>query len=158
MKAYLALLSLATLCLGASNPAAQAEAATASLQWATTPSLLPPGALIAVVSGNPAAPGPSTIELSMPNGYKMPPHFHPTDERVQVKQGTLLIGMGDRLDAKKTLPLAVGDTVLAPAGFHHYSIAKAKTVVSVTFLGPYTITYVNASEAPRQGSNFPYGY
>lgn len=158
MKACLALLSIATLGLGGSDLVAQAEAATTALQWATAPSLLPQGALIAVVSGNPAEPGRSTIELSMPNGYKMPPHFHPTDERVEVKQGTLLIGMGDRLDIKKTLPLAVGDTVLAPAGFHHYSIAKGKTVVAVTFLGPYTITYVNASEAPRQGSNFPYGY
>jgi len=53
--------------------------------------------------GDPAEPGRSTIQLSMPNGYTMSPHFHPTDERVQVVQGTLLIGMGDRLDAKKTL-------------------------------------------------------
>jgi hypothetical protein len=52
----------------------------------------------------------------MPDGYKMPPHYHPTDERVKVKQGTLLVGMGDRFDAKKTMPLAVGDTINAPAG------------------------------------------
>lgn len=116
MRAYLALLSIATLCLGAANLAAQAEAASASLQWTTAPSLLPPGARIAVVSGDPAGPGRSTIQLSMPNGYTMPPHFHPTDEWVQLVKGTLLIGMGDRLDPKKTLPLAVGDTVLAPAG------------------------------------------
>jgi quercetin dioxygenase-like cupin family protein len=93
----------------------------------------------------------------MPDGYRMPPHFHPTDERVEVKQGTLLVGMGDRLDARKTLPLAVGDTILAPAGFHHYSIAKGTTVVSVRFIGPYTITYVHAYEAPRQRA-FPNGY
>ncbi len=65
--------------------------------------------------------------------------------------------MGDRLDVKKTMALAVGDTALAPAGMHHYSVAKGKTVVSVTFVGPYTITYVNASEAPRQRL-FPSGY
>jgi hypothetical protein len=59
---------------------------------------------------------------------------------------------------QKTLALAVGDTALAPAGFHHYSIAKGTTVVEVTFIGPYTITYVNDYQAPRQGSNFPYGY
>lgn len=93
----------------------------------------------------------------MPDGYRMPPHFHPTDERVEVKQGTLLIGMGDKLDAGKTLPLAVGDTAVAPAGIHHYSVAKGATVVAVTFLGPYTITYVNAYEVPRHGS-FPNGY
>ena len=86
-----------------------------------------------------------------------PPHFHPTDEHVEVKQGTLLIGMGDRLDIKKTIPVAVGDTGTAPAGVHHYSVAKGATVVAVTFIGPYTITYVNAHEVPRQGF-FPYGH
>jgi mannose-6-phosphate isomerase-like protein (cupin superfamily) len=113
--------------------------------------------MIAVVSGDPTGPDQSTIQLSMPDGYRMPPHYHPTDERVEVKQGTLLVGMGDRLDARKTLPLAVGDTLVAPAGFHHYSVAKGTTVVSATFVGPYTITYVHAYEAPRQAS-FPYGY
>lgn len=94
----------------------------------------------------------------MPDGYRMPPHFHPSYERVEVKQGTLLVGMGDRLDPKRTLPLGVGDTILAPAGMHHYSIAKGSTMVSVSFIAPYTITYVNANEAPRQQRSFPYGY
>lgn len=137
--------------------AAQTPAPATRLQWAVAPPLLPPGALIAVVSGDPAAPGQSTIELSMPDGYRMPPHFHPTDERVEVKQGTLLVGMGDRLDTRKTMPLTVGDTGVAPAGVHHYSIASGTTVIAVTFIGPYTITYVNAYEAPRQRS-FPFGY
>jgi quercetin dioxygenase-like cupin family protein len=156
MKVLIAVLCSAAMLPGTPGLAAQ-EAATASpLQWAVAPSLLPPGALIAVVSGDPTGPGQSTIELSMPDGYRMPPHFHPTDERVEVKQGTLLVGMGDRLDAKKTLPLAVGDTAVAPAGVHHYSVAKGMTIVSVTFIGPYTITYVNDYEAPRQRP-FPYG-
>ena len=59
----------------------------------------------------------------LPDGYRTPPHSHPTVERVEVKQGTFLVGMGDRLDAKKTLPLTVGDTAVAPAGMHHYSVA-----------------------------------
>src|SRR5690349_23816002 len=90
----------------------------------------------------------------MPDGYRMPPHFHPTDERIEVKQGTLLVGMGDRLDARKTMPLDVGDTALAPAGVHHYSVAKGETVVAVTFIGPYTITYVNPPK-PRDNALFP---
>jgi quercetin dioxygenase-like cupin family protein len=110
-----------------------------------------------VVSGDPTRPGRFTIELAMPDDYRMPPHFHPSDERAEVKQGTLLVGMGDRLDARKTLPLAAGDTAVAPTGVHHYSIAKRATVVAVTFMGPYTITYLNAYEAPRQGA-FPNGY
>lgn len=134
--ALIALLSSTAFLLGSPGLAAQAVATPTALRWAAAPSLLPPGALIAVVSGDPTGPGQSTIELSMPDGYRMPPHLHPTDEHVEVKQGTLLIGMGDRLDVRKTIPVAVGDTGTAPAGMHHYSVARGATVVAVTFMGP----------------------
>jgi quercetin dioxygenase-like cupin family protein len=93
----------------------------------------------------------------MPNGYRIPPHSHPSDEHVEVKEGTLLVGMGDLLDPKSTLALAAGDSATAPAGMHHFSIARGRTVVSATFIGPYTITYVRAEDAPRP-RNFPFGY
>jgi quercetin dioxygenase-like cupin family protein len=156
-QVLIALLSSSAWLVGASDLTAQDVAAAEPLRWAVAPPLLPPGAMIAVISGDPADRRQSTIELSMPDGYRMPPHFHPTHERVEVKQGTLLVGMGDRFDAKKTLPLSAGDTINAPPGFHHYSVAKGTTVVSVTFIGPYTITYVHAWEAPKQ-KTFPYGY
>ena len=38
----------------------------------------------------------------MPDGYKIAPHTHPTDEIVEVKQGTFLVGMGDTFDVEKT--------------------------------------------------------
>jgi mannose-6-phosphate isomerase-like protein (cupin superfamily) len=146
--AHVALLSMISV-PGHSTLAAQGWVQP-PLQWVASPSILPPGAQIVVVSGDPAAPGQSIIQLLMPDGYTMPPHHHPTDERVEVKEGTLLVGMGDKLDAKKTLPLSVGDTIVAPAGFHHYSIAEGATIVEVTFMGPYTITYVHDYQAPRQ--------
>jgi len=133
------------------------DATPTSLRWAVAPALLPPGAMFSVVSGDPTGPDESIIQLSMPDGYRMPPHFHPTDERVVVKQGTLLVGMGDRLDVEKTIALETGDTIVAPAGVHHYSISKGMTVVSVRFTGPYTITYVHSYQAPRRTS-FPYAY
>jgi hypothetical protein len=34
----------------------------------------------------------------MPAGYKIPPHWHPTDENVTVLSGTLGAGMGDKFD------------------------------------------------------------
>jgi quercetin dioxygenase-like cupin family protein len=142
--------------LGPPGAVAQRSAEPASLQW-TVPPVLPPGALIAAVSGDPTAPGEFTLLVSMPNGYRIPPHSHPSDEHVEVKEGTLLVGMGDRLDPKRTQALAAGDSATAPAGMHHFSIAKGRTVLSVTFIGPYTITYVRAEDAPRPPS-FPFGY
>jgi quercetin dioxygenase-like cupin family protein len=135
---------------------AQASANPARLQWSVPP-LLPPGALLAVVSGDPTAPGQSTLELVMPDGYRLPPHYHPSYEHVEVKEGTLLAGMGDQLDPKQTRPLATGDSATAPAGMHHFSIAKGRTVLLVTFMGPYTITYLRAEDAPRP-RGFPFGY
>ena len=63
---------------------------------------------MAVVSGNPMAAGSFTVQLSMPDGYRIMPHTHPTDEQVTVKKGTLLVGMGDTFDAAKTNAMATG--------------------------------------------------
>jgi quercetin dioxygenase-like cupin family protein len=151
-----ALVAASVWSLGARDAMAQDSAEPASLQWFAPP-LLPPGARIAVVSGDPTRPGKSTLQVSMPNGYRFPPHSHPSYEHVEVKEGTLLVGVGDVLDAKLTQALATGDSATAPAGVHHFSIAKGRTVLSVTFMGPYTITYLRAEDAPRPRT-FPFGY
>jgi quercetin dioxygenase-like cupin family protein len=142
--------------LAAPGAMAQSSGDPAPLQWSVPP-VLPPGALIAVVSGDPAAPGEFTLLVSMPDGYRIPPHFHPSHEHVEVREGTLLVGVGDELDRKRTQALAAGDSATAPAGMHHFSIARGRTVVSARFIGPYTITYLHAGDAPRP-RNFPFGY
>jgi len=107
------------------------DATPTSLRWAVAPALLPPGAMFSVVSGDPTGPDESIIQLSMPDGYRMPPHFHPTDERVVVKQGTLLVGMGDRLDVEKTIALETGDTIVArPAADDECRAARSRCVPS----------------------------
>jgi quercetin dioxygenase-like cupin family protein len=142
--------------MAAPRALAQVSADPASLEW-TVPPVLPPGALIAVVRGDPTTAGEFTLLVSMPDGYRLPPHFHPTHEHVEVREGTLLVGVGDALDSRQALALTVGDSATAPAGVHHFSIAKGRTVVSATFMGPYTITYLRAEDAPRP-RNFPFGY
>ena len=135
---------------------AQAAAGAAPLHWQVPP-LLPPGALLAVLSGDPTASVETTMLVSMPSGYRLPPHYHPSFEHVEVKEGTLLAGIGDRIDPKRTHALTIGDSATAPAGMHHFSIAQGRTVLAVTFMGPYTITYLRAEDAPRPRV-FPFGY
>jgi quercetin dioxygenase-like cupin family protein len=141
---------------GASGCTGQSAAGPAPLHWSVPP-VLPPGALIAVVSGDPTRPGAFTLLVSMPDGYRIPPHSHPSYEHVEVKEGALLVGTGDQLDPKMTQALAAGDSATAPAGMHHFSIAKGRTLLSATFMGPYTITYVRAEDAPKPRT-FPFGY
>jgi len=138
--------------------AAQAQSVDpASLQW-SNPTTLPLGALAAVASGDPAGTGKSTFLLSMPDGYRVPPHFHPGYEHLEVKEGKILVGMGDVLDPKLTRTMTAGDSMTTPAGTHHFWTAKGRrTILAVTFNGPYTITYLRAEDAPRP-RNFPFSY
>ena len=115
------------------------------------PAALPPGAEMAVLQGDPSAPGQLfTIRLRLPNGYVLPPHWHPTDENVTVIKGTFLVGLGDVFDRKAMLPpLHRGDFISAPANANHFAQAKGRTVVQVHAIGPFAINYVNPQDDPR---------
>jgi len=141
------LLAASALCAQGTPPAA--------LKWGAAPAAFPAGAKMAVVSGDPSAAGMFTIELSMPDGYRIPPHFHPTDEAVEVKEGTFLVGMGDTFDSAKLQAMAVGQKGSVPANAHHFALAKGSTVVAVTAMGPFAMTYINASDDPRTASAKP---
>jgi quercetin dioxygenase-like cupin family protein len=148
---------LAAVCFTGSTLAAQsASPKEPELRWGPVPGLFPRGAQLALVSGDPFKAVPLTVLLSLPDGYKMPPHFHRADEHVEVRQGTILVGMGDKFDVGKTKRMEVGDTGTAPAGTHHFAMAKGATIVAVTMMGPYVTTYVRPADEPW--SVFPYGY
>jgi len=108
---------------------------------------------MAVISGDPSKAALFTVQLSMPDGYKIPPHFHPTDESVEVKQGTFLVGMGDTLDLAKTKTMKAGDKGSLPATMHHFAAAKGATIVAVTAMGPFAMTYVNPADDPSKPAN-----
>ena len=134
---------------GALLTPATASAQAGNLKWGPAPAVFPPGAKLAVVSGDPAATGMYVIQLSMPDNYKLAPHFHPTDEHVKVVSGTFLVGMGDTLDLAKAKHVGDGDTVTMPATVHHYAATKGSTVVEVSGMGPFQLTYVNPADMPK---------
>jgi hypothetical protein len=111
---------------------------------------LNPGARIAVVSGNPASTGPFTIRLHLPAGYKVAPHWHPTDEFVTVLSGTFAMGMGEVYDESRLKDLTAGGYAAMPAEMRHFGLAKTTSVVQVHGLGPFTSNYVNPADDPRQ--------
>ena len=142
-------LSLALAALLTASAATAHAQKTAKLQWGPAPPFLPAGARFALVSGDPGKPGPFEIQLSMPNGYVIPPHFHPTDETVAVKSGHFRFGMGDKIDRKAEKTLAPGQSGTLKTPMHHWARAQGRTVVSVSGTGPCQITYVTPSEDPR---------
>lgn len=66
--------------------------------------------------------------------------------------GTFVIGMGDAFDRPRMMTLPAGGFAVAGANMHHYAEAKGKTVVQVSAMGPFAMTYVNdADDPPKKG-------
>jgi quercetin dioxygenase-like cupin family protein len=95
-----------------------------SLKWGPAPSILPAGAKLAVLDGDPTKSGAFTMRLMMPPGYRIPPHFHHADEHVTVMSGVLNVGMGDKFTTKGGIALAAGTFGMIPVGVHHFAWAK----------------------------------
>ena len=130
------------------KPAKHDQKAT-KLTWMKGPAFLPAGAMMAVVSGDPTKAGPFTVEFSFPNGYKVPPHSHPTAERVTVKSGEFMYGMGDTMKSSDMKAMKPGNSGEIPANMHHYAQAHGKTRVEVSSTGPFVINYVHSNDDPR---------
>src|SRR3954451_17823601 len=120
--------------------------------WGPVPPVLNKGAQLAVLSGNPGAAGPFVIRLQLPAGYKIAPHWHPTDEHVTVISGTFSLGMGDHFDANATKPLAQGGYALLPAEMRHFAWTKDGATVQVHGMGPFVLNYVNPADDPSKGA------
>jgi quercetin dioxygenase-like cupin family protein len=131
------------------SSAATAHAQKAALQWGPGPASLPPGTRMAIVSGDPAKPGPFTIRLRLPDGFEVPPHFHPVDEHQTLISGRIGHGMGDTVDLKSVKWLRPGQRITLPANAHHYVRTRGPTLVEVSAMGPFSVTYVNGRDDPR---------
>jgi quercetin dioxygenase-like cupin family protein len=120
------------------------------IAWAPAPAILPKGAELAVVEGDPSKAGEFTMRLRMPDGYRIPPHFHPVTEHVTVLQGTFRVGMGDKFDAAALGDLPVGTFAALSAGMKHFAVAEGETVIQLHGVGPWSLTYVNEADDPRK--------
>ena len=124
----------------------------AAVKWGPPPPAFPAGAKFAVIDGDPGAKGLVTVRLMMPAGYKIAPHWHPTDEHITVLSGTLSIGMGETFDTQHGALLRTGGYAVAPANMHHYAWTKSGATIQVHLNGPFAITYVNPADDPSQGA------
>jgi hypothetical protein len=129
-----------------------AAKAPAELKWGPAPPALPAGAEIAVVKGDPMKAGPFTVHLKMPANYAVPPHWHPTDEKVTLVSGKLGYGMSDRIERLNAKPLAQGESVTMKAKEHHWVMTADGAEVEVSAMGPFVITYVDPNADPRKAA------
>ena len=120
------------------------------VQWAPAPPIMPAGAQIAVLEGNPAEKGPIVMRLKFPANYTIPPHWHSMPERLTVLSGSFHAGMGDKVDRNATQTLEPGGYVMLPAKMHHFAWTSAPTIVQINLEGPFDLFYVNPADNPQQ--------
>lgn len=125
------------------------------LEWKPAPAVLPPGAQAAVLAGDPSKPGLFTMRIRLPDGYRIPPHFHAVDEHVTVVAGTFVVGLGETWSDSGGTVLPAGGFAVMPAGMRHFVSTRGETVLQIHAVGPWGLTYVNATDDPRNAAAKP---
>jgi hypothetical protein len=110
----------------------------------------PPSARLAVLVGQPLAPGPYVVRVKVPGDVKLMPHKHPEDRIYTVISGIFYIGLGDEFDAAKLQAYPPGAVIVLPGNTSHFHWAKSgEYVTQVTAIGPLGLEYVNSNDDPR---------
>jgi quercetin dioxygenase-like cupin family protein len=146
MKALL-VFGVAALAAG-SIVAAKPQAS--KLTWGDAPPVLPAGAKMAVVSGDPGKAGMFKVDLKIPANYAVGAHWHPTDETLRVISGKLGYGMSSKLDKGHAKWLSAGHSVTMKAKMNHWVFANAPAEFEVSGMGPFQITYVDPKDDPSK--------
>jgi len=134
------------------TPAEHIAMAPSDIKWGDPPPVLNKGAKFAVLVGDPGKAGYYAVRMKMPAGYKIMPHWHPTDENVTVISGSFAIGMGDKMDPKaKVMP--AGSFFSMPAKMHHFAWTSAPTTVQLNLEGPFDIFYINPADNPQKSNS-----
>lgn len=123
------------------------------LKWGPAPEVLPPGAEITVLYGNPFESGPYGLRLKFPANYRLGPHWHTLDENVTVISGDLYFGMGEKEDRQKATKIGVGGVAIIPGKMGHFAWTVEPTVVQLNNDGPFDIHYYNLADDPLQKKN-----
>jgi len=148
-----AVLSSAVFAKAATGTKADAVTiASADVKFGDAPPVLPKGAQLAVLHGDPSKKGVFAMRLKMPDGYKIAPHWHSNIEELTVLSGTFQLGMGDEWDDSAVHSLEAGSYHYLPARAHHYAAAKGDTVVEIHGNGPFDIHYLNPADDPTKAA------
>lgn len=119
------------------------------VKWGPGPPAMRPEVQAAVLFGDPSKEGLFAMRLKFPKGYILPPHTHPVDEVTTVISGTSQLGMGEKADKSKTNILPAGSFFVLPPGMAHYAFFDEETVIQISTIGPWALTYVNPEDDPR---------
>jgi len=114
----------------------------AEIAWRQCPPNLPSGCEIAVLEGDPRAPGLFTVRFRLSDDFLMPPHTHPKDERVTVLAGQMAVGFGVGATRADAMEFGPGDYYVNARGAVHTVWAQKSSEIQITGIGPWEAHFV----------------
>jgi ChrR Cupin-like domain len=116
------------------------------IKWQAQGGLALAGMEQANLVGNPSSPGPYTVRLKFPAGYKLAPHTHPDSREVTILSGTWYTGYGEKFDPAALKALPAGSFYTEPANVAHFVEVREPVEIQVRGTGPSARQFVGASE------------
>ena len=120
------------------------------MKWNSQGGLALPGLEQVSLVGDPSKPGPYTIRLKFPAGYKLAPHTHPDSREVTILSGTWYTGYGEQADPALLKALPAGSFYTEPANFPHFVQVGDPVVIQVSGVGPSGRAFVGAEKTKQQ--------
>jgi quercetin dioxygenase-like cupin family protein len=112
------------------------------IEWKPCPPNLPSGCEVAVLEGNPRAPGLFTVRFRVNDEFVMPPHTHPKDERVTIMTGRVSVAFGAKASHDDAKQFGPGDYYVNARGAVHSVWADELSEIQITGLGPWEAHFV----------------
>src|SRR5882757_10474653 len=154
-KAYLklAFLVMGVVLVGTAAAQTAAPAAVAltpvEMKWQSQGGLAAAGMEQLNLVGDPAKPGPYTLRLKFPKGFRIAPHTHPDSREVTILSGIYATGYGETFDPARLKILPAGSFYTEPANLPHYIEIKEEVVLQVSGTGPSGRKFVDRPEGPK---------
>jgi len=120
------------------------------MNWISFPAY-PPQVKLAMVVGNPNAPGPYVVRVRLPGGTQFMPHMHQEDRIYTVISGVFYIGRGEHFNPDALQAYAPGSVIVLPGNTHHFHWARSgEYIAQVAGNGPLSIDYLAHKDDPRR--------
>ena len=121
----------------------------AEMTWVSQGPLAASGMEQLNLVGDPAKPGPYTLRLKFPKGYKVAPHTHPDSREITILSGVFATGYGETFDRAKLKMLPAGSFYTEPANLSHFIEIEEDTILQVSGTGPSGRNFVHARDNPK---------
>jgi len=119
------------------------------MKWGAQGGLALAGMEQVVLVGDPGKPGPYTLRLKFPAGYKLAAHTHPDYREVTILSGTWYTGYGEKFDASLLKALPAGSFYTEPANVPHFVEVREPVTIQVSGTGPSGRKFVSPNDNPN---------